>query len=168
MGLDQAERRRNVKGAFLLTPEGAAAIGGKSVLLVDDVRTTGATAEACATVLRKAGARQVNLLSFALDPILRSLRYSDGLRQPSPRSRSTRLALLPLLPRRQGAAEEEGASFEEIDVQDPALRQQMMIRSSGRRTVPQTYFIGEQHVGGSDDIHELDRRGQLDFLLQPQ
>jgi ComF family protein len=68
VGLDQAERRRNVKDAFLLTPEGAAAIGGKSVLLVDDVRTTGATAEACATVLRKAGARQVNLLSFALVP----------------------------------------------------------------------------------------------------
>jgi glutaredoxin 3 len=33
--------------------------------------------------------------------------------------------------------------------------------------VPQI-FIGEQHVGGSDDIHELDRRGQLDPLLQAQ
>jgi glutaredoxin 3 len=43
----------------------------------------------------------------------------------------------------------------------------MMIRSNGRRTVPQI-FIGEQHVGGSDDIHELDRRGQLDPLLQAQ
>jgi predicted amidophosphoribosyltransferase len=69
VGLDQAERRRNVKGAFLLAPEGAAAIAGKSVLLVDDVRTTGATAEACAAVLRKAGARRVNLLSFALVPL---------------------------------------------------------------------------------------------------
>lgn len=69
VGLDEAERRRNVKGAFLLAPEGAAAIAGKTVLLIDDVRTTGATAEACATVLRKAGARQVNLLSFALVPL---------------------------------------------------------------------------------------------------
>ena len=61
----------------------------------------------------------------------------------------------------------KGVAFDEIDVQDPALRQQMMIRSSGRRTVPQI-FIGERHVGGSDDIHELDRRGQLDSLLRPQ
>ena len=69
VGLDEAQRRRNVKGAFLLSPEGAAAIAGKTVLLIDDVRTTGATAEACAAVLRKAGARQVNLLSFALVPL---------------------------------------------------------------------------------------------------
>jgi len=66
VGLDQAERRRNVKGAFLLRPEGAAAISGKTVLLVDDVRTTGATAEACAGVLKQAGAARVSLLSFAL------------------------------------------------------------------------------------------------------
>jgi glutaredoxin 3 len=58
----------------------------------------------------------------------------------------------------------KGAAFEEIDVQDPALRQQMMLRANGRLTVPQI-FIGEIHVGGSDDIHELDRRGRLDSLL---
>jgi glutaredoxin 3 len=61
----------------------------------------------------------------------------------------------------------KGVAFEEIDVQDPSLRQQMMIRANGRRTVPQI-FIGETHVGGSDDMHELDRRGKLDPLLQPQ
>ena len=55
-------------------------------------------------------------------------------------------------------------NVEEIDVQDPALRQQMMLRANGRRTVPQI-FIGEIHVGGSDDIHELDRHGRLDSLL---
>ena len=59
----------------------------------------------------------------------------------------------------------KGVAFEEIDVQDPALRQQMMLRANGRHTVPQI-FIGEEHVGGSDDIHELDRRGALDPLLQ--
>jgi glutaredoxin 3 len=59
----------------------------------------------------------------------------------------------------------KGVAFEEIDVQDPGLRQQMMIRSNGRRTVPQI-FIGEKHVGGSDDMHELDRRGALDPMLQ--
>ena len=61
----------------------------------------------------------------------------------------------------------KGIAFEEIDVQDAGLRHQMMLRSNGRRTVPQI-FIGEEHVGGSDDIHELDRRGQLDPLLQAQ
>ncbi len=60
----------------------------------------------------------------------------------------------------------KGVSFEEVDVQDGTLRQQMMLRANGRRTVPQI-FIGDTHVGGSDDIHELDRRGRLDPLLQP-
>jgi glutaredoxin 3 len=61
----------------------------------------------------------------------------------------------------------KGIAFEEIDVQDRTLRQKMMLRANGRHTVPQI-FIGEEHVGGSDDIHELDRRGQLDPLLQAQ
>ena len=60
----------------------------------------------------------------------------------------------------------KGVSFEEIDAQDPATRHEMMVRANGRRTVPQI-FIGDTHVGGSDDIHELDRRGKLDPLLQP-
>ena len=62
---------------------------------------------------------------------------------------------------------QKGVAFEEIDVQDAATRQQMMLRANGRRTVPQI-FIGDTHVGGSDDIHELDRRGGLDPLLQAQ
>lgn len=66
VGLDLAERRRNVKGAFALTPEGAATVAGKTILLVDDVRTTGATSGACAETLRAAGAAKVTLLSFAL------------------------------------------------------------------------------------------------------
>ena len=59
----------------------------------------------------------------------------------------------------------KGAAFDEIDVSyDQGERQRMMIKANGRRTVPQI-FIGETHVGGSDDLHELDRRGQLDGLL---
>jgi ComF family protein len=66
VGLDQEARRRNVRNAFVVRPGLTAAVAGKSVLLVDDVRTTGATAEACALALRTAGARQVSLLTFAL------------------------------------------------------------------------------------------------------
>lgn len=68
VGLDRQERRRNVKGAFAVSPERTAEVAGKAVLLVDDVRTTGATAEACAVTLKKAGARTVSLLTFALVP----------------------------------------------------------------------------------------------------
>ena len=60
----------------------------------------------------------------------------------------------------------KGMAFEEIDVRDSALRQLMMLKSNGRYTVPQI-FIDDLHVGGSDDMHELDRRGRLDMLLQP-
>mgnify|MGYP003332683174 FL=1 len=58
----------------------------------------------------------------------------------------------------------KGVEFAEIDIdKDPALREQMMQRS-GRRTVPQI-FVGDVHVGGCDDLHELEARGGLDPLL---
>ena len=59
----------------------------------------------------------------------------------------------------------KGQSFAEIDVsRAPALREKMMERSGGRRTVPQI-FIGGKHVGGYDDLSALDRAGRLDPLL---
>ena len=55
-------------------------------------------------------------------------------------------------------------SIEEIDVQSaPEKRAEMQTRS-GRRTVPQI-FIGDHHVGGSDDLHALEDAGKLDSLL---
>lgn len=59
----------------------------------------------------------------------------------------------------------KGVSFDETDVsRDPDLRVAMTQRAGGRRSVPQI-FIDGQHVGGSDDIHLLDREGKLDGLL---
>lgn len=69
VGLDQEQRRRNVRNAFTVRPDRLAAVAGRRVLLVDDVRTTGATAEACALALRKAGAARIDLLTFALVPL---------------------------------------------------------------------------------------------------
>jgi glutaredoxin 3 len=50
-----------------------------------------------------------------------------------------------------------------VDLQ-PARRAEMM-KKSGRRTVPQIW-IGERHVGGCDDLHDLEREGELDTLLK--
>ncbi len=59
----------------------------------------------------------------------------------------------------------KGVAYNEIDVsRDPTLRQAMVQRANGRRTVPQI-FIGDTHVGGSDDLHALDHAGKLDPLL---
>jgi ComF family protein len=63
--LGPAERRRNVAGAFALAPGRRGAVEGRRVLLVDDVLTTGATAEAVAEPLLEAGARAVDLLALA-------------------------------------------------------------------------------------------------------
>ena len=60
---------------------------------------------------------------------------------------------------------QKGVAFQETDVSgQPELRQKMTMRAGGRRTVPQI-FIDGRHVGGCDDIHALDHRGQLDPLL---
>ncbi len=63
--LSPAERRRNVGGAFAVTPSGGKVVAGRRVVLVDDVLTTGATAEACARALLRAGADGVDVLTLA-------------------------------------------------------------------------------------------------------
>jgi len=60
----------------------------------------------------------------------------------------------------------KGVAFEEIDVsRSNEARNSMVQRANGGYTVPQI-FIGERHVGGCDDIHALDAKGELDRLLQ--
>jgi len=60
-----------------------------------------------------------------------------------------------------------GASFEEIDVESAPEKRAEMLARSGRRTVPQI-FIGERHVGGSDDLAAFIDAGELDALLGPR
>ncbi|WP_103172191.1 glutaredoxin 3 [Paracoccus sp. SY] len=71
----------------------------------------------------------------------------------------------PFCIRAKGLLREKNVQFDEIDVgADPAVRAQMTQRAHGRRTVPQI-FIGERHVGGCDDLFDLERQGKLDGLL---
>jgi glutaredoxin 3 len=60
----------------------------------------------------------------------------------------------------------KGVAYTEYEIDgDEAARQAMVARGSdGRRSVPQI-FIDDRHVGGCDDLHALERRGQLDPLL---
>lgn len=61
--------------------------------------------------------------------------------------------------------ESKGVAYTEHDASfSPELRQEMMARANGRTTFPQI-FVGDVHVGGSDDLHALDARGKLDMLL---
>lgn len=61
--------------------------------------------------------------------------------------------------------DKKGVEVHEIDITEvPGAMDEMLIKSKGRRTVPQI-FIGDYHVGGFDDLYALDKSGELDQLL---
>jgi ComF family protein len=74
VGLTQAERAQNVQGAFRVAGDRKAEVAGRRLVLVDDVLTSGATSDACARALLRAGAKSVDLLVFA--------RVVDAVRAP--------------------------------------------------------------------------------------
>ena len=73
--------------------------------------------------------------------------------------------ICPYCVRAKSLLKKKGAQYEEIDVfMDGKARAEMEEKSGGARTVPQI-FIGDTHVGGSDDLYALDHAGKLDALL---
>jgi glutaredoxin 3 len=58
----------------------------------------------------------------------------------------------------------KGLPYSEIDVTYDTARRFEMIKASGRRTVPQI-FIGEQPIGGFDELYALEQSGELDGML---
>lgn len=61
---------------------------------------------------------------------------------------------------------EKKKDFTEFNVSgDPEKREEMMTRANGRRTVPQIFIEGE-HIGGADDLYQLEALGRLDSLLK--
>jgi glutaredoxin 3 len=71
----------------------------------------------------------------------------------------------PYCARARALLERKRAAWTEIDIEAEPERRAEMIARSGRRTVPQI-LIGDRPVGGSDDLHELDEKGELDALLR--
>ncbi|WP_296820790.1 glutaredoxin 3 [Brevundimonas sp.] len=70
----------------------------------------------------------------------------------------------PYCSRAEALLQRKGVDYEEIVASiDPEKREEMRQRS-GRMTYPQI-FIGDRHVGGCDDLHELERAGKVDELL---
>ena len=60
---------------------------------------------------------------------------------------------------------QKGVDFAEVDVwANPDRKPEMIQRANGSRTVPQI-FVGDLHVGGCDDLYDLERHGKLDALL---
>jgi glutaredoxin 3 len=73
--------------------------------------------------------------------------------------------ICPYCVRAKALFQKKGVAYREINIEtDEALRDAMMARSGGRRTVPQI-FVGDRHIGGCDDLYALERQGGLDPLL---
>lgn len=61
--------------------------------------------------------------------------------------------------------EQKGVKYNQINIEtSPEIRQEMILKAGGKKTVPQI-FIGDLHVGGCDDLHNLEATGKLDNIL---
>ena len=73
--------------------------------------------------------------------------------------------ICPYCVRAKALLKRKGLTYEEINAEDEKVRTVMIKKSGGMRTVPQI-FIGDQHIGGSDELYALDQEGKLDELVK--
>jgi glutaredoxin 3 len=66
--------------------------------------------------------------------------------------------------RAKALLDQKRVPYEEVDVEGDQETRRWLVKVTGRRTVPQI-FIGGRPIGGCDELHELERRGELDRLL---
>ena len=74
-------------------------------------------------------------------------------------------SICPYCVRAKALLERKGFAYEEINVENEKVREEMIQKAGGMRTVPQI-FIGDTHVGGSDDLYALDKEGKLDKMVK--
>ncbi len=74
-------------------------------------------------------------------------------------------SICPYCVRAKALLDRKGFTYEEINAEDEKIRDEMIEKSGGMRTVPQI-FIGDTHVGGSDDLYALDKEGKLDKMVK--
>lgn len=70
----------------------------------------------------------------------------------------------PYCVRAKGLLNRKKVAFTEVNVDDDPAKRAWLVEATGQRTVPQIFIDGKS-VGGSDDLHDLERRGELDKLL---
>ena len=73
--------------------------------------------------------------------------------------------ICPYCARAKALLKRKGLTYEEINAEDEKVRAEMIKKSGGMRTVPQI-FVGDQHIGGSDELYALDQEGKLDELVK--
>lgn len=71
----------------------------------------------------------------------------------------------PYCVRAKALLQRKNVQFEEIKIVSDEAREVMIVKAGGMRTVPQI-FIDEKHIGGCDELYELDRQKKLDELLK--
>lgn len=74
-------------------------------------------------------------------------------------------SVCPYCIRAKALLDRKGYTYKEINAEAEEIRNDMIKKAGGRRSVPQI-FIGDTHVGGSDDLYELDREGKLDKMVR--
>lgn len=74
-------------------------------------------------------------------------------------------SVCPYCIRAKALLDRKGYAYKEINAEDEEIRNDMIKKAGGRRSVPQI-FIGDTHVGGSDDLYELDKQGKLDKMVR--
>lgn len=71
----------------------------------------------------------------------------------------------PYCVRAKALLKRKGLIYEEINANDDEIRDEMIKKSGGMRTVPQI-FIGDQHIGGCDELYALEKDGKLDQMMK--
>ena len=168
VGLSQSERALNVQGAFRVPAEGKAALAGRRLILVDDVLTSGATVEACARALLRAGAANVDVLVFARVVGGGTSSHIKGQATGTDRMAKIEIYTTPYCPyclSAKALLTRKGVSFTEIDVSGDSEGRRKMIERAGGVHRAADLHRRDRMSAAATSCTMLDREGKLDPLL---